>query len=107
MHTLEAIQTRRAVRGYDKFTPEPEPRRMNCWSLALLAPPFNLQHVRLVEVGDPALRAQIRAVGWDQAQITEASMLVVICAQPVALEAQMPARAGVRRMRSGVHGRCH
>ena len=35
--------------------------------LALLAPSaFNLQHVRLVEVSDPALRAQIRQVGWNQ-----------------------------------------
>jgi len=82
MHTLEAIQTRRSTRGYDPEFILSQAEKDELLELALLAPTaFNLQHVRLVEVSDPALRAQIRAVGWDQAQITEASMLVVVCAQ--------------------------
>ena len=48
----------------------------------MLAPSaFNLQHVRFVEVSDPALREQIREVAWGQAQVTDASMLVVVCAK--------------------------
>lgn len=82
MHTLEAIQTRRSVRGYDPQFELSRAEKDELLQLALLAPTaFNLQHVRLVEVSDPALRAQIRAAGWEQAQITEASMLVVVCAQ--------------------------
>lgn len=82
MHTLEAIQTRRSTRGYDPEFILSQAEKDELLELALLAPTaFNLQHVRLVEVSDPALRAQIRAVGWDQVQITEASMLVVVCAQ--------------------------
>lgn len=82
MHTLEAIQTRRSVRGYDPQYVMSQADKDELLELALLAPTaFNLQHVRLVEVSDPQLRAQIRAVGWDQAQITEASMLVVVCAR--------------------------
>ncbi|OQL97388.1 nitroreductase family protein, partial [Salmonella enterica subsp. enterica serovar Typhimurium] len=38
-------------------------------------------HVRLVEVSDPQLRVQLREVAWDQAQVTDAAMLVVVCAQ--------------------------
>ena len=81
MHIDEAIRSRRAVKGYDAgFTLSAEEKN-ELLQLALLAPTaFNLQHVRLVEVSDPALRQQIREVGWGQAQMTDASMLVVVCA---------------------------
>jgi nitroreductase len=41
---------------------------------------FNIQHWRFVVVADPELRKQIRAVAWDQAQVTDASLLLVMCA---------------------------
>ncbi len=82
MHTEEAIRTRRAVKAYDPSFQLSREEQDELLQLALLAPSaFNLQHVRFVEVSDPALRAQIREVGWNQAQMTDASMLVVICAQ--------------------------
>lgn len=82
MHIEEAIQSRRAVKVYDAEFKLSQEEKDELLRLALLAPSaFNLQHVRLVEVSDPALRAEIRKVGWDQAQMTDASMLVVICAQ--------------------------
>lgn len=82
MHIEEAIQTRRAVKAYDPNFQLSQEEKNELLQLALLAPSaFNLQHVRFVEVSDPALRAQIREVGWNQAQMTDASMLVVVCAQ--------------------------
>lgn len=82
MHIEEAIQTRRAVKAYDADFQLSREEKDELLKLALLAPSaFNLQHVRMVEVSDPALRAQIREVGWNQAQMTDASMLVVFCAQ--------------------------
>lgn len=82
MHIEEAIQSRRAVKAYDSAFQLSREEKDELLRLALLAPSaFNLQHVRLVEVSDPALRAQIRQVGWNQAQMTDASMLVVVCAQ--------------------------
>src|SRR3989344_4540020 len=82
MHTEEAIRPRRAVKAYDPSFQLSREEQDELLQLALLAPSaFNLQHVRFVEVSDPALRAQIREVGWNQAQMTDASMLVVICAQ--------------------------
>ena len=49
-------------------------------SSVLLAPTsFNIQNWRFVVVEDPELRKQLRAAAWDQAQVTEASLLVVIC----------------------------
>ena len=82
MHIDEAIQSRRAVKAYDSSFQLSREEKDELLRLALLAPSaFNLQHVRLVEVSDPALRAQIRQVGGNQAQMTDASMLVVVCAQ--------------------------
>ena len=50
-------------------------------SLAILSPTaFNIQNWRFVVVSDPELRQQIRQVSWDQAQVTEASLLLILCA---------------------------
>ncbi|SDH86318.1 Nitroreductase [Pseudomonas flavescens] len=82
MHIDEAIRSRRAIKGYDVGFTLSSDEKNELLQLALLAPSaFNLQHVRLVEVSDPTLRQQIREAGWGQAQMTDAAMLVVICAQ--------------------------
>ena len=48
-------------------------------SLAILSPTaFNIQHWRFIAVTDPEIRASIRAVSWDQAQVTDASVLIVL-----------------------------
>ena len=41
---------------------------------------FNIQNWRFVIVRDPDLRKQIRAVAWDQAQVTDASLLIILTA---------------------------
>jgi nitroreductase len=41
---------------------------------------FNIQHWRFVRVEDKALREELRSVSWMQPQITDASLLLVICA---------------------------
>jgi nitroreductase len=47
---------------------------------ALLAPTaFNIQNWRFVRVTEPEQRKAIRAVAWDQAQVTDASELLVLC----------------------------
>jgi nitroreductase len=45
---------------------------------------FNIQNWRFVTVLDPEVRKQIRASAWDQAQVTDASLLVVLCADKAA-----------------------
>lgn len=81
MNTLEAIEARRAIKHYDPTHVMPESDVARLMELAKLAPSsFNIQNYRFVLVRDPALRAEIRAVAWDQAQITEASLLVIMCA---------------------------
>jgi nitroreductase len=39
-----------------------------------------MQHWRFVVARDPALRQQMRAAAWNQAQITDASIWVILCA---------------------------
>ena len=87
MDTFEAIKTRRSVKHYDaahRFTPAEEAQLID---LAMQAPSsFNIQHWRLVKVTDVDLRKAIRAASYDQAQITDASLLLVVCADIKAWE---------------------
>ena len=81
MNTLEAIQSRRAVKHFDPAHKMTEAEVKQLLELAILAPTaFNIQNWRLVNVTDPALRQQIREVAWGQAQVTDASLMLVLTA---------------------------
>ncbi len=92
MNTLEAIEQRRALKHYDPAHRMSEAEVRQLLELGMKSPTaFNLQHWRFVVVSDPALRRQIRAAAWDQAQVTDASLLVILCADLKAWEKE-PAR---------------
>lgn len=81
MNTLEAIRARRAVKHYDPEVTIPDDKIAELKDLIRQAPTsFNIQNWRFVFVKNKELRAKIRAVGWDQAQMTDASHLIVLCA---------------------------
>lgn len=81
MNVLTAIESRRAVKHFDAGHRMPEEIERRLLESAILSPTaFNIQNWRLVVVKDADLRRQIRAVAWDQAQVTDASLLVVLCA---------------------------
>lgn len=81
MDTLTAIRERRSVKHYDPDHRMGEEEVRQLLELAMLSPTaFNIQHWRFVLVRDPALRAKIRECSWNQAQVTEASLLIVLCA---------------------------
>jgi nitroreductase len=81
MNVTQAISTRRSVKGFDPEHRISEAEIEQLMSLALLSPTaFNIQNWRFVLVRDPGLRQQIRAASWDQAQVTDASLLVVLTA---------------------------
>ena len=81
METNQAIRERRAVKHYDAAFDMPEEDKREILDLAIQSPTsFNIQNWRFVLVEDKAKRAQIREAAWDQAQVTEASMLFVMCA---------------------------
>lgn len=81
MDTLTAIKSRRSVKHYDPHHQMSEKEIAELLSLAILSPTaFNIQHWRFVVIQDRALREEIRAVSWMQPQITDASLLIVLCA---------------------------
>lgn len=81
MHVNEAIETRRSVKAYDPNHKMSQQEIDQLIKLAMLSPTaFNIQHWRFVLVTDPVLRHQIRAVSWNQAQVEEASLLIVLVA---------------------------
>lgn len=89
METITAIETRRAVKHYDPEHRMTEAEIKQLMSLALLSPTaFNIQNWRFVLVREPELRKQIRTAAWDQAQVTDASLLIILCADLKAWEKQ-------------------
>ncbi len=81
MNVSTAVETRRSIKAYDpehRLSAEEIDRLM---SLTILSPTaFNIQNWRFVLVEDPVLRHQVRAVSWNQSQVTDASLLVVLVA---------------------------
>ncbi|MGI9309486.1 MAG: nitroreductase family protein, partial [Gammaproteobacteria bacterium] len=87
METREAIRARRAIKHFDPSHRLTDEEKQELISHAMLAPTaFNIQHWRFVVVEDEELRKQIRTVAWDQAQVTDASMFIVLCADTKAWE---------------------
>lgn len=81
MNVLEAIRERRSVKHFDPEHRFSDEETKQLFELAMLSPTaFNIQHWRFLAVTDPELRKQIREVSWDQAQVTDSSLLVVVCA---------------------------
>jgi nitroreductase len=81
MELFEAITARRAVKQFDPEHRLTDDELTRLLEAAIQSPTsFNIQHWRFVVVDDPELRQQIRAVGNDQAQMTDASVLIVMTA---------------------------
>jgi len=79
MNVTEAIIERRSIKVFDPEHEMTEQEMNKLLALGMLSPTaFNIQHWRFVVVKDVALRKEIRAASWDQAQVTDASLLVII-----------------------------
>lgn len=87
MDTKDAIKSRRSVKHYDPDHKITESEVDQLLSLAALSPTaFNIQNWRFVVVKDVELRKQIRQAAWDQAQVTDSSLLIILCADLKAWE---------------------
>ena len=89
MNTFTTIEQRRSVKHYDpahRISAEETDQLLNN---AMLSPTaFNIQNWRFLLAEDPELRRQLRAVAWDQAQVTDASLLIILCADLKAWDKQ-------------------
>lgn len=87
MNTIEAIKSRRSVKVFNKDHIMPEEIEKELLSVAMLSPTaFNIQNWRFVVVKDKNLLGKIRVAAWDQAQVTDCSLLVIMCADLKAWE---------------------
>ena len=81
MDTFDAVKERRSIKHYDPNHTLTDEEIEKLMSLAVLSPTsFNIQNWRFVLVKDPKIRKKIRFASWDQAQVTDSSLLLVICA---------------------------
>ncbi len=89
MKTIDAIRSRRSVKHFDADHEMTDAEINELLSLAILSPTaFNIQNWRFVTVTDPDLRKQIREVAWDQAQVTDTSLFIIMCADLKSWEKQ-------------------
>lgn len=87
MNLQQSVEERRAVKHFDPNHVMTAEEINHIFSLALLSPTsFNIQNWRFVRVSDPGLRKAIRDVAWNQSQVTDASLLIILCADLKAWE---------------------
>ncbi len=80
MDTFDAIFQRRSIKHFDPEHRLTQDEETKLFEAAIQSPTsFNIQHWRFVVVRDAELRAKIRKEhGNDQAQMTDASMLIIM-----------------------------
>jgi len=92
MNTFEAIRARRSIKHFDPNFEIPAEEEKQLKDLLRQSPTsFNLQNWRFVIVKDKDLRAQICEAAWNQKQVTDASLVFLLCADIKAWEKD-PAR---------------
>ncbi|MDO9417349.1 nitroreductase family protein [Pararhizobium sp.] len=81
MNTLEAIKSRRSIKQFDPNFQMTSFEKEQLISLAMLSPTaFNVQNWRFVIVSDTNLRNKISKAAYGQPQVTDSSLLIILCA---------------------------
>lgn len=89
MNIKQAIVERRSVKHFDPKHIMTDAEVNELMEYAILSPTaFNIQHWRFIRVQDKDKRQQIQDASWGQVQVTEASLLLVLCADLNAWEKQ-------------------
>ena len=89
MNIKEAIVKRRAIKHFDPEHVMSDAEVHELMSHVILSPTaFNIQHWRFIRVIDKDKRQQIQDASWGQSQVTEGSLLLVLCADLNAWEKQ-------------------
>ena len=89
MQTFEAIESRRSIKHFDPKHEFSEQEIKKLMGATLLSPTsFNIQNWRFVVVRNKEKRQQIFEASYYQAQVKDASLLIVLCADLKAHEKQ-------------------
>lgn len=87
MNVIDAIKQRRSINFFDPDKSISEEKINELISLANLAPSgMNLQPWEVVVITDPRKKAILRKCAFDQPKVTEASAMLIIIANPGAIE---------------------
>ena len=79
MELKDTIKLRRSHKAFDPTHELTRSEIDQLMNLAILSPTaFNIQHWRFRLVTDKLLREEIKKVSWDQSQVTDASLLIVL-----------------------------
>jgi nitroreductase len=80
METFDTIAARRSVKKFDPDHVMTEDEITRLMEAVILTPTsFNIQNWRFVLITDQGVKNQVRQKGYDQAQFSDCSLLVVIC----------------------------
>lgn len=80
MKVSHAIESRRSIECFDPDHVIADAEIKELVEAAMLSPTaFNIQHWRFLWARDKELRQQLRALSWDQPQVTDASLLLFVC----------------------------
>jgi hypothetical protein len=103
MDTFDAINQRRSVKAYDPNHRLAAAEETKLLEAAIKSPTsFNMQNWRFVIVRDTDLRKRIRAAAVDQAQVTDASLLIVLTADVIGWQGDLNQVAAALSKVSGV-----
>ena len=81
MNTLDFFKARRSIKYFEKNFTIPTADKDLIFQHMLTSPSsFNIQHWRFVQIEDHEQLRKIRMAAFDQPQITDASILLIICA---------------------------
>lgn len=85
MDVFEAIEKRRSIKNFDQNHAIPKQEIDKILSAAILSPTsYNIQNWRFVTIANKDLQAKIRQASWNQVQVTDASIVVILCADLLA-----------------------
>lgn len=90
MEVIEAIKARRSINFFDSTKSIPEDKLKELINIANLAPSsFNLQPWKVIAVTDSEKKKILRKCAFDQPKAEEASAVLIIVADPSAVEENM------------------
>lgn len=80
MDTFEAIEKRRSVKNFDPSYKISQKEINMLLEAAILSPTsYNIQHWRFVIVKDKKIKEKIKEFSWNQQQVSDASLVIIIC----------------------------
>jgi nitroreductase len=83
--TFEAIEKRRSVKSFDPNHVISKQEIDKILSAAILSPTsYNIQHWRFVVVTNKETKAKLREASWNQAQVSDSSVVIILCADLLA-----------------------